>query len=253
MKHEDRKVSNYFNYFTEIEEVFIRRRGKHLWLSPIDWSLIESWKEKGIPLHIVLSVIEQSFDSHDARRPRPCINSLAYFKDRVEAQFADWLKMQHGKSFEIEITDPTGEQVASPEGTLPFSHNAILNHLSQCRAAIMKVCTKSAPGEESPFTRLLVDIAGSLKAMEEDFKGTADINIESVESSLVSLEAILNAALLDHAPADHLARHCAKAKEQLSKYQNRIEQATYEQMFNTLLIKLFREEWGLVRLSLFAL
>ena len=45
---------NYFNYFTEIEDTFVRRRGKHLHLSPMDWALIESWKETGVPLHIAL-------------------------------------------------------------------------------------------------------------------------------------------------------------------------------------------------------
>src|SRR6202040_2450775 len=54
---------NYFNYFTEIEDAFVRRRGKHLHLSPLDWALIESWKETGIPLHVALRAIEKSFDS----------------------------------------------------------------------------------------------------------------------------------------------------------------------------------------------
>ena len=43
---------NYFNYFTEIEDAFVRRRGKHLLLSPMDWALIESWKELKVPLHV---------------------------------------------------------------------------------------------------------------------------------------------------------------------------------------------------------
>src|ERR687884_204513 len=52
---------NYFNYFTEIEDAFIRRRGKHLLVSPLDWSLMESWKEMGVPLHVVLRGIERAF------------------------------------------------------------------------------------------------------------------------------------------------------------------------------------------------
>ena len=45
---------NYFSYFSEIEDTFVRRRGKHLMLSPMDWALIESWKERGVPLHVAL-------------------------------------------------------------------------------------------------------------------------------------------------------------------------------------------------------
>ena len=57
---------NYFNYFTEIEDAFVRRRGKHLFLSPMDWALMETWKQQGIPLHIVLRGVEKSFDSYEA-------------------------------------------------------------------------------------------------------------------------------------------------------------------------------------------
>ena len=53
---------NYFSYFSEIEDTFIRRRGKHLMLSPMDWALIEGWKERGVPLHVVVRAIEHAFD-----------------------------------------------------------------------------------------------------------------------------------------------------------------------------------------------
>ena len=46
---------NYFNYFTEIEEHFQRARGTSLFLlSPLDWALIETWSESGVPLEAVL-------------------------------------------------------------------------------------------------------------------------------------------------------------------------------------------------------
>ena len=47
-------MENYFNYFTEIEEHFQRRRGTTLLLSTLDWALIETWKDAGIPLEAVL-------------------------------------------------------------------------------------------------------------------------------------------------------------------------------------------------------
>ena len=46
---------NYYNYFTEIEEHFQRTRGTSLFLlSPLDWALIESWKNADVPLEAVL-------------------------------------------------------------------------------------------------------------------------------------------------------------------------------------------------------
>ena len=47
-------MENYFNYFTEIEEHFQRRRGGILLLSTLDWALIETWKDAGIPLEAAL-------------------------------------------------------------------------------------------------------------------------------------------------------------------------------------------------------
>src|SRR5215470_9755460 len=60
-------VDNYFNYFTEIEEHFQRRRGTTLLLSTLDWALIEMWKDAGIPLEAVLRGIDAAFDKYDQR------------------------------------------------------------------------------------------------------------------------------------------------------------------------------------------
>src|SRR2546423_8786679 len=89
---------NYFNYFTEIEEAFIRRRGRHLLLSPMDWALIESWKEMGVPLHVALRGIERAFDSYEARPRNRSVKTLFYCQEEVEAQFAEWLESRRGAS-----------------------------------------------------------------------------------------------------------------------------------------------------------
>jgi hypothetical protein len=54
---------NYYNYFTEIEEHFVRRRGKHLMVSPMDWSLIAVWRDSGVPLHVALRGIDLAMDT----------------------------------------------------------------------------------------------------------------------------------------------------------------------------------------------
>src|SRR5438046_5110863 len=79
-------LHNYFNYFTEIEEHFQRRRGTLLLLSTLDWALIETWKEAGIPLEAVLRGIDTAFDSYE-RRPSKTrkVNSLAFCSQEVLA------------------------------------------------------------------------------------------------------------------------------------------------------------------------
>ena len=59
---------NYFNYYTEIEEHFQRARGTGLFLlSPLDWALIESWNNAGVPLEAVLRRLKDERDQADAR------------------------------------------------------------------------------------------------------------------------------------------------------------------------------------------
>ena len=77
-------LENYFNYFTEIEERFQKRRGSALLLSTLDWALIETWKDAGIPLEAALRGIDATFDKYD-RRPTKSkkINGLAYCSQEV--------------------------------------------------------------------------------------------------------------------------------------------------------------------------
>ena len=77
-------MENYFNYFTEIEERFQRRRGSTLLLSTLDWALIETWKDAGIPLEAALRGIDAAFDRYDERPTRSKkVNSLAYCAQEV--------------------------------------------------------------------------------------------------------------------------------------------------------------------------
>ncbi len=76
---------NYFNYFTEIEEYFWRKRGAHLLVSPLDWAIVETWQRAGIPLDAVLRGIDSAFESYQRSRRaagRP-LKSLAYCVDAV--------------------------------------------------------------------------------------------------------------------------------------------------------------------------
>jgi hypothetical protein len=70
---------NYFNYFTEIERFYQSKRESFTLLSTLDWVLIESWKERGIPLEMVLKGIDRAFG-----RAKRKINSLAYCVKAIE-------------------------------------------------------------------------------------------------------------------------------------------------------------------------
>src|SRR6202011_2073844 len=81
-------MQNYFTYFTEIEERFQQRRASLLMLSTLDWALIETWREAGVPLEAVLRGVDAAFDKHDAQKLRSArrqrkVNGLAWCAQAV--------------------------------------------------------------------------------------------------------------------------------------------------------------------------
>lgn len=83
---EESWAGSYFNYFTEIEEHFQRARGTSLFLmSPLDWALVEGWKNTGVPLEAVLRGIDDAFEKYNARKKKTAqqVNSLSYCAQAV--------------------------------------------------------------------------------------------------------------------------------------------------------------------------
>jgi hypothetical protein len=242
---------NYFNYFTEIEDTFIRRRGKHLLLSPMDWALIESWKEMGVPLHVALRGIERAFDSFNAKPRRRTVKSLLYCQEEVEAQFAEWEEAQVGAS-----AKNNGERVAEQtfdETHLPFPRAVILEHLERVRASLLQVCDGRKKSRQDDFCLALSRAASRLKELEEDFASAARPDAEKLEDSLTALEKMLDEALLASLSARELAAARSVAEEQLQPYRSRMESPVFEQTLNNLLLKRLRDAHELPRLSLFYL
>ncbi len=244
---------NYFNYFTEIEDAFIRRRGKHLFLSPMDWALIESWKGIGVPLHVALSGIERAFDSFESKPRRRSVKSLMYCQEEVEAQYAEWLESQLGAGPEPDDSRHTKKKEIEREAHLPFPRTVILNHLSRTRTALNEICDRRKKQRNDNLCDTLARVAARLRELEEDFSRARRPDAERLEDALTNLEKILNEALRSSIPADELATARAETEGQLQPYRDRMEQATYEQTLDNLLLKRLRDRCGAPRLSLFYL
>src|ERR1700753_4333656 len=101
-------MQNYFHYFTEIEERFSRRRGSLLLLSTLDWALIESWREAGVPLEAVLRGIDSSFDRYEIRSTRSKgrlrkVNGLAWCAQAVMAAAEEMVEAATGVAPQREV------------------------------------------------------------------------------------------------------------------------------------------------------
>jgi hypothetical protein len=261
---------NYFNFFTEIEDTFIRRRGRHLLLSPLDWALIESWKEMGVPLHIALRGIEKSFDSYEAKPRRRTVKSLLYCQEEVEAQFAEWRERQTGAhaadnddAASVRATgaasngrgDEARGDAATDGGELPFPREAITTHLAACRDEIARArdARRATRGSDDELCETLTRAAVRLDELERDFAAAARPDAEQLEGALSDLEAMLDRAVRASVEPERIEARRREADEQLKPYRARMERAVYEQTRENLVAKTLREDCDVPRLSLFYL
>ncbi|HEX2711588.1 MAG TPA: hypothetical protein VHM88_05105, partial [Candidatus Acidoferrales bacterium] len=109
---------NYFNYFTEIEEYFWRKRGAHLLVSPLDWAIVETWQKAGIPLPAVLKGIDRAFESYQRSRRGAGgrqLKSLAYCVEAVLDAAEE----------EQEATAGSGPQTRAPTASEAFSRKEL--------------------------------------------------------------------------------------------------------------------------------
>ena len=223
---------NYYNYFTEIEDTFVRRRGKNLLLNPLDWAMIEGWQDRGIPLHIVIRAIESVFDAFDKKPAQPrAIKSLFYCREEVEAQFLEWTNSQTGKSDGIENGE---EESLSKEDITQFIDNVI-----------EKLQAAARPNLAEDFERAIARLT-ELKENLPDEVGT-------VEPSLFDIEKFLDRALLTNTESEHLKTVKKEITGQLKMYKAGMDTEAYQNTFDLMLLKRLREDAGVPRLSLFYL
>ena len=235
---------NYYHYFTEIEEQFLRRRGGGLLLTTLDWALIETWKDAKIPLEAVLRGIDTAFDRY-ARRPSkpPTVNSLAYCSQEVLAAAEDMKEAAVGAADEQSASSKSGAaQGFEPEVIAAFlRRNAkFLDAAKLPRSAAISV--HAVATESAATLRKLALETESNKAASK---------LEDLERHLTVLEEKLFAALLAATPDQEIVIVRAQADHELTPYRRKMAAAQIEQLQKQYLHKRLLEKYGLPRLSLF--
>lgn len=205
---------------------------------------METWKQQGIPLHIVLRGVEKSFDSFEARPRKRTVKSLLYCQEEVEAQYAEWLEARVGSS-------PTAGTLETDSDKTPFSFAAINEHLKRCRSSLNELANSRGQKGEDDLSETLARAAGLLRQIEDDFASGATRDTRKLEDSLTGLERMLNDSMLSVVTATALAELKAGVKDQLKPYRTQMETAVYNQTFDNLLLKRLREQFAVPRLSLF--
>jgi hypothetical protein len=227
----------HFTYFSEIEEHFQRRRGSVLICSPLDWALMEVWKEAGVPLEAALRGIDAAFDKYD-RRPKKTrkINSLAYCQQEVLAATEEMQEAATGTR-----RDPQATTIANAE---------LVQYLER-NARKLEKAPHPAPG----VRELAASQAVTLRELARDLgrEGAADADLESLERRMTVMEEKLFAALWSHASEDELLEARAQAERELAPFRGKMSAAQIDQLLRQYGNKRLLEAQGLPRLSLFYL
>jgi len=233
-------VENYFNYFTEIEEHYQGRRGTTLLLSTLDWALIETWKDAGVPLEAVLRGIDAAFDKYDQRPSKSKkVNSLAYCSQAVLAAAEDMKEAAVGADADSRSAKQSGFEVAEIATFL--------------RGNAEKIEKATLPERLGFATRSLArEQAGSLREMAEAIETSGKLpRLEDLERRLTVLEEKLFAVLMAATPDDDLVRVRAEADRDLAPYRRNMTAAQIEQLHKQYVRKRLLERCGVPRLSLF--
>jgi len=226
----------YFTYFSEIEEHFQRRRGSILICSPLDWALMEMWKEAGIPVEAVLRGIDAAFDKYDRRAKKTRkVNSLAYCQQEVLSAVEDLKEAATGST-----RDPGATSIPNAALAEYFERNA--RQLREGKHEAEAVLTLTAEQAKT-----LEELAAEMKAKERP------ADLEELERRMTVMEEKLFAALWSHASDEELMAARAQAERELAPYRGKMTGAQIDQLLRQYGNKQLLERHKLPRLSLFYL
>lgn len=203
---------------------------------------METWKQQGIPLHIVLRGVEKSFDSYEAKPRKRTVKTLLYCQEEVEAQFAEWVESHVGSAGDAPESETESDKT-------PFSFAAITEHLDRSRNALAELAKSRT--QEDDLSEALTRAVALLVDIESDFASSTTLDTRKLEDSLTGLERMLNDSMFSVATTTTLEELKNGIKEQLKPYRSQMEAAVYKQTFDNLLLKRLREQFGVPRLSLF--
>ena len=235
---------NYYEYFSEIEERFSRRRGSILLLSTLDWALIETWREAGVPLEAVLRGIDEAFDKHDARATRAKsrkVNGLAWCAQAVMQAAEAMVEASTGKV-------PAANRIVSESGFEPERVAAFLDRNANILGAPFMA---QSHRDMSGMQDVLTATAQRLRELAALMRSAQPLPLDDLDRTLTVLEERLFAALQSAATEDELVALRALADRELAPYRAKMSAVQLRQVQAQFLHKRLLELRSLPRLSLF--
>lgn len=236
---------NYFNYFTEIEEHFWKKRGAHLLVSPLDWAIVETWQKSGIPLQTVLKGIDRAFESW-SRSKRAAggrqLKSLAYCVDAVQDAAEEAREASAG----------AGPETGRAKSSEPFSRDELRKYFER-NAARLRSSAQKRQADKPALAPRLSETAARLGEIAATIDSPASLDLEDIERRLTVLEEKLSAALAAEANEDAMVAIRREMDRSLAPYRRKMSAAQLAQLERQYIQKRLFEQFDVPRLSLFYL
>jgi hypothetical protein len=234
---------NYFNYFTEIEEYFWKKRGAHLLVSPLDWAIMEAWQKAGVPLEAALKGIDKAFESYQRSRRgagKP-LKNLAYCTDAVLEAAEEQQEAAAGST-----------PKAAPTPAEAFSRDELKTYFAKNVTHLKGAAEKSLPQQPTIASRLR-EIAESLQSNAQILDAPGTLDLEDLERRLTILDEKIQALLTSHAPETLMLKIRREVDGQLTMYRRKMKAEQLDMVEKQYVQKRLLEEFGIPRLSLFYL
>ena len=232
---------NYFNYFTEIEEYFWKKRGAHLLVSPLDWAIMEAWQKAGVPLEAALKGIDKAFESYQRSRRgagKP-LKNLAYCTDAVLEAAEEQQEAAAGSA----------PKIARAAASEAFSRDELKTYFAKNVAHLKGAAEKSSRRPE--IAGRLAEIAESLESSGQLLDAPGTLDLEDLERRLTILDEKIHALLTSHAPEELMLKIRREVDGQLAMYRRKMRAEQLAMVEKQYIQKRLLEEFGLPRLSLF--
>jgi len=235
---------NYFNYFTEIEEYFWKKRGAHLLVSPLDWAIMEAWQKAGVPLEAALKGIDKAFESYQRSRrgANKPLKNLAYCTDAVLEAAEEQMEAAAGST-------PKTRHTAASEA---FSREELKTFFAKNVEQLKRAAEKSS--------KQLPEMAGRLREIAESLDASAllldspgMLDLEDLERRLTILDEKIHAMLMSYAAEELMLKIRREVDGQLAMYRRKMKAEQLAMVEKQYMQKRLLEEFGLSRLSLFYL
>ncbi|MBN2430559.1 MAG: hypothetical protein JXQ27_03755 [Acidobacteria bacterium] len=234
---------NYFNYYTEIEEFFIQKRGKHILLSPLDWMLIETWREMEIPLTVVLRGIDRAVALFQEKESRyRFVNSLYYCNQAVLEEQEKYLLSKTGGAAGVGAGDAESEGAAVADDTAAVQME---EHVRSFRQALLAFV-------ESQPTERVRETADRLEKRLEEILAAhqSGCDAEGLERYLMILNDLLNPCLEECLTPEEKKELLRECRAELRHHRRNLPPEMYERILRNLYLKKLKEHFRIPDLSL---